>query len=393
METPDIKNAPRANGPAPEKAGRAADENAVAPTARRTPAQDSCPAVSFLPATAVLEITRACNHRCVFCSCPWEAARLNGFESRAELSVDDWKAAIDMLCARGVGNIAFSGGEALLRKGIFEIIKHAAARTVTHIETRDGRLVRENRPPALFLISNGTVVTRETLLFLREHGVRLSMSLPGLATLPALTGIGDPDVILDKFRMARELGMRTVVNVTVTKQNLPELYQTISAAFLAGARQLLLNRFLPGGRGLFHRELLLDARDIRQMLDTAEAALADAGLFGSVGTELPKCLVDASRHKRLTVGTRCSAALDFFVIGPDGFARVCNHSTVKLLPFREMDALPAHPYWRRFTLKDYLPPACMACPQMGDCDGGCREAARICGGAPDSPDPLLAGPC
>jgi radical SAM protein with 4Fe4S-binding SPASM domain len=176
----------------------------------------------------------------------------------------------------------------------------------------------------------------------------------------------------------------------VTRRNLPELYQTLSAAFLAGARQLLLNRFLPGGRGLFHRELLLDAGGVRQMLDTAEEALSDAGLFGSVGTELPRCVVDASRYKRLTVGTCCSAALGFFVIGPDGFMRVCNHSTVKLLPFREMDALPSHAYWRRFTLKEYLPRACHGCPQMGVCDGGCREAAHICGGAVDAPDPLLA---
>ena len=148
------------------------------------------------------------------------------------------------------------------------------------------------------------------------------MSLPGLATLREHTGIGDPDEILEKFRLANELGTPAVVNITVTKKNLHELYQTISAAFLAGARQLLLNRFLPGGRGLFHEnDLVLGAAEVRQMLDTAEEALTDAGRFGSVGTELPKCLVNADKFKRLTIGTRCSAALEFFVIGPDGHIR------------------------------------------------------------------------
>jgi radical SAM protein with 4Fe4S-binding SPASM domain len=186
------------------------------------------------------------------------------------------------------------------------------------------------------------------------------------------------------------MDMYTVVNITVTKKNLHELYQTIAAAFLAGAQQLLLNRFLPGGRGLsYEKELILNTNEVREMLDVAEEALTDAGRFGSVGTELPKCLVDEQKYKRLSIGTRCSAALGFFVIGPDGFVRVCNHSTVKLVHFREIDTLPKHPYWRKFTFKDYLPSSCMNCLQMGDCDGGCREAAHITGGTLDSLDPLL----
>lgn len=354
----------------------------------------SCLAPSFLPATAVLEMTRACNHRCSFCSCPWEAASVNGFESKDELSVEDWKDALDMLCERGICNIAFTGGEALLRKGIFDIIEYAGSRRTAHIETKSGTLAREDKAPNLYLISNGTTVTREVLAFLKKHNVQLSMSLPGLTTLREHTGVADADTILSKFRMAHEMGMPAVVNVTVTKKNLHELYQTISAAFLAGARQLLLNRFLPGGRGLFHeKELVLNAAEVRQMLAVAEEALTDAGRFGSVGTELPKCLVNADKFKRLTIGTRCSAALEFFVIGPDGFVRVCNHSPVKLNHFREIDAVAKNPYWQKFVFKNYLPASCVTCSQMGDCDGGCREAAHICGGEIDSPDPLLCGGC
>jgi radical SAM protein with 4Fe4S-binding SPASM domain len=125
------------------------------------------------------------------------------------------------------------------------------------------------------------------------------------------------------------------------------------------------------------------------MLDITEEALTDAGRFGDVGTELPKCLVDKEKYKRLTIGTQCSAALGFFVIGSDGFARVCNHSTVKLTHFREMDRLQNHPYWRKFTLKEYLPSSCIHCSQIGDCDGGCREAAHICGGTIDAIDPVM----
>ena len=179
--------------------------------------------------------------------------------------------------------------------------------------------------------------------------------------------------------------------VTVTRKNLGELHATIAAAFLAGARQLLLNRFLPGGRGLEHAdELSLDRGQVRQMLDTAEEVLGDANRFGSVGTELPKCILDGARYERLHVGTRCSAAIDFFVIDPSGYVRACNHSPQRLNHVSEIDKVKTHPYWRRFTQKEYLPTACGGCASVGDCDGGCREAAHIVTGALDGPDMVLA---
>lgn len=348
-------------------------------------------APSFLPATGVLEMTYRCNHRCGFCSCPWFAST-GAYTQRGELGVAEWQAVIDRLAGMGVCNLAFTGGEALLKEGLFDIIRHAARSTVEHIETRDGVLMSEFKAPKLYLLSNGTTVTHEVLEFCRELGVQLSMSLPGLTTLREHTGIGDPDDILGKFRAAKALGVKTVVNITVTKRNLHELYQTIAAAFLAGAHQLLLNRFLPGGRGMEHRDWVLDAAEVREMLATAEEALTDAGRFGSVGTELPRCIADPAKYQRLTIGTRCSAAQGFFVIGPAGYVRVCNHSPVDLVHVNEIETLKTHPYWRRFTLRDYLPKQCGGCALAAECDGGCREAAHIVGGAVDSPDPLLCAP-
>jgi len=39
---------------------------------------------------------------------------------------------------------------------------------------------------------------------------------------------------------------------------------------LAGADSILLNRFMPGGRGLRHRDLELNKEQLTEMLDTAE---------------------------------------------------------------------------------------------------------------------------
>jgi MoaA/NifB/PqqE/SkfB family radical SAM enzyme len=67
---------------------------------------------------ASLFITRRCNCSCAFCRVPASAG--------IELSADQWKRAIDILCAMGVRNISFNGGEPLLREDAGEIISYAS---------------------------------------------------------------------------------------------------------------------------------------------------------------------------------------------------------------------------------------------------------------------------
>ncbi|MCP4155362.1 MAG: radical SAM protein, partial [bacterium] len=145
------------------------------------------PAPSFLPTVAVLEMTYRCNHSCLFCSCPWFAPD-SGFDVRKELDVSQWKEAITMLCANGVTDIAFTGGEPLLKEGLTDIIKHAASCTALYIENKDGRANIRKAPPRLFLLSNGLIMNNSFLKLCKRHKIHLSLSLPGLKSFSYLTG-------------------------------------------------------------------------------------------------------------------------------------------------------------------------------------------------------------
>jgi radical SAM protein with 4Fe4S-binding SPASM domain len=357
---------------------------------------DSRLARSFLPSVGVLELTFACNHRCLFCSCPWEDGRpASGsprFERGPELDLDAWRHCLRMLCERGVSTFAFTGGEPTLKPGFEELLRHAASLEVEHVEIRDGRLVSRVGPPRLHLLSNGTALTGAHLDLLATLGAQLSVSLPGLSTFHAHTG-ADPRVILAVLAEACRRAIPTTLAVTVTRWNLPELYETLAAGLLAGADALLLNRFLPGGRGLAHQEALtLEGDQVVEMLEVAERVLVTANRRGSVGTEIPRCLLGDRVFRNLRVGTRCSAATGFFVVDPSGRLRACNHSPVQLMRFEDMDGARTHPYWMRFVRKDWMPAECRGCSALGRCDGGCREAAHILGGRLDAPDPSMRGP-
>ena len=194
---------------------------------------------TVLPSVAVLELTYRCNHACRFCSCPWFAGML---KPGPEMEIGEWKRLIEAYSAVGVTQFSFTGGEALLKEGCLELMDFASKRAQAG------------------LLSNGRAMTEDVLRFCAERGIHVLMSMPGLRSFAANTDSDTPvEHILSMFCRARELGCATTVGVAVTKLNLPELYETISAALVAGADSLLLNRFLPGGRGLSHPELMLTA--------------------------------------------------------------------------------------------------------------------------------------
>lgn len=322
----------------------------------------------ILPPVAVLELTYSCNHACLFCSCPWFGGMMT---PEPEMDVAEWRRLIETYAGIGVSQFSFTGGEALLRKGCLELLDFAAKRC------------------QVGLLSNGRLVTEEIIRFCADRNIRLSMSLPGLRTFPENTDSDAPaEKILSIFRYAREAGCATTAGIAVTKLNLPELYETISAALLAGADSILLNRFLPGGRGLGHPELMLTPAEVVQAADVAEDVLKLTRRHGHFGTEMPLCLIDPRKYEYLNVTTGCSAATDFFTVGPNGRIRVCNHSPVELVRWDEWERLPECGEWMHYVRHDYLPKACSCCAVAAQCLGGCREAARVFHGSPLAPDPV-----
>ncbi len=313
---------------------------------------------TILPSVAVLEMTYRCNHACRFCSCPWFAGML---KPGPEMEVDEWKRLIEVYSSAGVSQFSFTGGEALLKEGCLELMDFASKRAQAGLLS-NGRAMTEDVLrfwAQAGLLSNGRAMTEDVLRFCAERGIHVMMSMPGLTSFAANTD-SDTSVehILSMFGRAHELGCATTVGIAVTKLNLPELYETISAALVAGADSLLLNRFLPGGRGLSHPELMLTAEEVRQIADVAEEVLSRAKRRGHFGTELPDCMIDAGKYEYLNVTTGCSAATDFFTVGPNGMLRVCNHSPVELVKWNEWEKLPECGEWmhyvRLFALGGYF---------------------------------------
>lgn len=232
--------------------------------------------------------------------------------------------------------------------------------------------------------------SHDFLDFIAERKVSICISIPGIETFIEHTGVDNVEHVLSLFEKTRSKGIQATANIAVTKKNLPELYENIAYALIKGADYVLLNRFLPGGRGLKNQEYLLSKDETNQMLDIAEEVLSKANKYGHVGTELPLCAINnPDKYKHIRVSNLCSAAKGFCIIDPSGYLKVCNHSPIRICKYNELDSLVDHEYWNSFRQRDYIPDMCKGCDKLDRCDGGCREAAHVYYSKINDSDPLF----
>ena len=105
-----------------------------------------------------IDVTHRCNEKCIHCYHPFDR-----YDYEKELTLSEVKQLIDMAYDLGVFTITLSGGEALLRKDIFEIIDYIS---------RKGLLI--------VLFTNGLLLTEQNVQRLENYRINLvSISIYG----------------------------------------------------------------------------------------------------------------------------------------------------------------------------------------------------------------------
>lgn len=337
----------------------------------------------------ILEVAYSCNSKCKFCYNPWGVSKENGKEQRnsdsdinkylkAEiLPKNDFFHIIDKLKKWGVDSLGFSGGEPLLNPDIFEIAAYAKEQGFKNSLLTNGMLVKKF---AKEIADNFDVVQ------ISLHGTQ--------QTHDNLTGINGSFQNAMNGRIALMDYSVSVSTVTVVnKINLCELRDTMALAAALDMNGVLVNRFLPGGKGLENAGRLgIDQKELLEMLNIIESASEDYGIPPLVGTPIPLC-IEGLRSYNFLLKEGCVAGKGLHcAIDPSGRLRVCNHSPVVL-----GNCLKADPdyiyenseYVKGFQELRYTPEMCIGCNKLDRCKGGCREAAHVSFGSLMAPDPLF----
>lgn len=324
-----------------------------------------------LPNAVVLELNYECNHSCLFCSCPW-ASKESQYKIGKFLTLEQWKQAIDILIGNGIDFFSISGGEPLMNPDLIEILNY---------------IYQKNNPKgsgnSITLISNGLLLNEKILEEFKKLNINLCISIPGIKSFKKHTGIDNVAGVLKWLSIAHKLEIPTTANITITKLNYNEIFETVSYTIINGADTILLNRFLPGGRGLDNiNTLSLSKQELEFALDSAETALSLSNRNGMVGTEMPLCSMPfIEKYPHISIGSQCAAVKLFFVVGPSGEIRVCNHSPRIVGNIFEKEMIVDKFYWLDYQNSNFKPEECNKCGLKNKCDAGCREVAEILNGS------------
>jgi len=118
---------------------------------------------AYYPHTVALEVTLACNMRCLHCG-----SYATGQNRKKALSLAEWKKVIDDLKQLKAQFITLSGGEPFMYKQWRELIKY----------------IRRAPEAKASLISNGYSITEDDIIFMKKQGVsHIGLSLDGDQTV------------------------------------------------------------------------------------------------------------------------------------------------------------------------------------------------------------------
>jgi AdoMet-dependent heme synthase len=316
------------------------------------------------PAHPVWEMTTACNLRCIHC----HAA--GGKPAADELKTDEAKRLLDQLAqVPEFRMMAFTGGEPLVRKDLFELLAYSQALGFTNT-----------------MATNATLIDDDVARRLRRFGLAIAaVSLDGFTAEQhdMVRGIpGSFEAALAGMRALRRAGIVLHVNITAMEYNVEQLADLMRLVDELGTGILLMYQLVPVGRGRDISQAALDeGANERLIRFMAEAQRSTRAIMEPVAGPqywpflLQRAGISSGPLLRLaeTVFHGCSAGRGFVYIKPDGAVWPCpfiemSCGNVRETPFRHI--------WKRSPVfEDLRHRETRLKGRCGEC-----EYRRLCGG-------------
>lgn len=196
------------------------------------------PGASCVPASSrqrkpivVWNITRTCNLRCVHCYADSHAEIYPG-----ELTKEQCYAVIDDLAEYGANALLLSGGEPLLHPHLSDLLQRATARGLK-----------------VTLSTNGTQITPEWARRFKDFGVAyVGISLDGIGEVhDRFRGVkGAFDAAIRGFRLCEEVGQKTGLRLTLTRNNVQGMPQILDFIERENIPRVCFYHLVPMGRGV-----------------------------------------------------------------------------------------------------------------------------------------------
>lgn len=220
----------------------------------------------------VWNCTRSCNLKCVHCYSQSQNVYYEG-----ELSTEEGKRLIDAIADFGSPVILFSGGEPLMRKDLFELIRHATSRGLRAV-----------------ISTNGTLITPEAASRLKEFNLSyVGVSLDGTEKVnDQFRGVvGAYSRAISGIRACQNAGLKVGLRFTINRRNVGEVPAIFRIISEEGIPRVCFYHLVYSGRGSALIDEALDHAQTRAAVDKIIDLTADLHRRGE-----PKEVLTVDNH-------------------------------------------------------------------------------------------------
>jgi radical SAM protein with 4Fe4S-binding SPASM domain len=313
---------------------------------------------TFIPLVVSWNLTRKCNLKCPHCYINATTQQLKN-----ELTTEESKRLIDQICEVSRPLLILSGGEPLLRKDVYELVRYGAEKGLK-----------------MGLGSNGSLIDSVAAKSLKEAGIEtVSISLD--SHIPEqhdeFRGVADSwEKAVRAIKALRENGVLVQVNTTVTQQNYAQIDDIMSLAEELGVENFHLFFLVPTGRGTKIADI--SPAKYESMIKTAfaKAAKHKLNVRPSCAPQFMRIAKDRGLDMRQWI-RGCIAGLYYCRVYPNGDITPCPYLPIKLGNIREKSFKEIWFNAEIFkSLRDFnaLKGKCGVCGYRVLC-GGCRARA------------------
>lgn len=318
-----------------------------------------CP--SF-PLHLVFILGYKCNLACTHCSSNADSHGSLGYSTTDAMDI------LRQIAGIGVVDVAFSGGEPLLRRDLEDLIRFARGKGMS-----------------TGMSTNGYALTARRAHSLKSAGLdRLQVSLDGTREAhERVRGKGSFDHAVTAIGQSVDAGLRTHICFTAMRSNAHLLSEMIELAIRLGVDGFNLSQFVPTGRGAAAESLppIMGKRLLEIWLD---AKVRHPKLHLTAHSSGLAALSPDADHCR----GGCQAGISIGCITPDGDVMPCVMFPLSLgnLKDRELAEIWSTSEVVARLKSREVKGACAKCVHRLDC-GGCRAGAWALTGDTMGEDP------
>ena len=332
----------------------------------------NCPQ-NIMPLYVDFAITYGCNAQCKHCSI--NALPNSEYVRSNDMTYEEICLIIDQLKNIGVLFVGLTGGEAITRTDIYDIVKYC---------NQSNMLVA--------LATNGIALTEEVLTKLRHAGLNsMFVSLDHYSRIVHNEIRQNKDAYegaLNAIKLCLKLQFPLTVGITPMKDNYKDIEKTIEFLVRVGVHSVNISNFVPVGRG--SRKLDLSPTEWKKVYIQVNRAMKKHKNKIRIQVHDVKVEEYSEQSNNRYLSYRgCLAGYTHCYILPNGDVQPCVMLPIKLGNVRTnniKDILSSFQNSQCIINKNKLKGRCGECARKYEC-GGCRATAYAYYGDPLAEDP------